>query len=68
MSFGMWRQKVRMLHSIRVLAEGSSVTDAALGSGYDSVSAFTVAFKRTFGCTPGTLLAEAGETSSLLSD
>lgn len=55
LSFGMWRQKVRMLDSIRQLAEGKSVTNAALDSGYTSVSAFIAAFKRTFGCTPGQL-------------
>jgi AraC-like DNA-binding protein len=55
LSFGMWRQKVRMLDSIRQLAEGKSVTNAALDSGYVSVSAFIAAFKRTFGCTPGQL-------------
>jgi AraC-like DNA-binding protein len=53
LSFGMWRQKVRMLDSIRQLAEGTSVTTAALDSGYESVSAFIAAFKRTFGRTPG---------------
>ena len=53
LSFGMWRQKVRMLDSIRQLAEGKSVTNAALDSGYVSVSAIIAAFKRTFGCTPG---------------
>ena len=54
-SFGMWRQKARMLDSIRLLAEGKSVTDAALDTGYNSVSAFIAAFKNTFGCTPGRL-------------
>jgi AraC-like DNA-binding protein len=29
------------------------VTDAALESGYSSVSAYIAAFKQTFGCTPG---------------
>ena len=53
MSFGMWRQKARLLDSIRLLAQGSSVTDAALDCGYSSVSAFIAAFKGTFGCTPG---------------
>jgi AraC-like DNA-binding protein len=53
LSFGLWRQKVRLLDSIRLLAEGKSVTDAALDSGYASVSAFVAAFKQTFGCTPG---------------
>ncbi len=53
MSFGLWRQKVRLLNSIRILAEDRSVTDAALEAGYASVSAFIAAFKETFGCTPG---------------
>ena len=55
MSFGMWRQKARLLDSIRLLAEGKSVTDAALDTGYSSVSAFIAAFKDTFGYTPGRL-------------
>lgn len=55
MSFGMWRQKARLLDAIRLLAEGRSVTDTALDSGYSSVSAFIAAFKGTFGYTPGRL-------------
>jgi len=58
MRFGMWRQKARLLESVRVLAEGRSVTDAALESGYSSVSAYIAAFKQTFGCTPGSMLAD----------
>lgn len=34
MSFGMGRQNARLLDSIRLLAEGKSVTDAALDCGY----------------------------------
>jgi AraC-like DNA-binding protein len=52
LSFGLWRQKVRLLDSIRLLAEGKSVTDTAFDTGYASVSAFIAAFKHTFGCTP----------------
>jgi AraC-like DNA-binding protein/quercetin dioxygenase-like cupin family protein len=55
MTFGMWRQKARLLESVRRLAQGGSVTDAALDSGYSSVSAYIAAFKQTFGCTPGTM-------------
>jgi AraC-like DNA-binding protein len=55
MSFGMWRQKARLLNSIRMLAEGRSVTETALDCGYSSVSAFIAAFKGTFGLTPGRL-------------
>ena len=55
MSFGMWRQKARLLDSIRLLAEGRPVTEAALDCGYSSVSAFIAAFRNTFGYTPGRL-------------
>ena len=52
LSFGLWRQKVRLLDAIRVLAQGKSVTEAALDTGYASLSAFIAAFKKTFGYTP----------------
>ena len=58
MRFGLWRQKARLLESVRVLVEGRSVTDAALESGYSSVSAYIAAFKQTFGYTPGAMLME----------
>jgi len=46
---------------VRVLAQGGSVTDAALDSGYSSVSAYIAAFKQTFGCTPGAMpMGQAG--------
>jgi AraC-like DNA-binding protein/quercetin dioxygenase-like cupin family protein len=57
--FGLWRQKAKLLESVRVLVERGSVTAAALESGYSSVSAYIAAFKQTFGCTPGTM-ADAG--------
>ena len=56
MRFGLWRQKAKLLESVRVLVEGGSVTGAALESGYSSVSAYIAAFKLTFGCTPGAML------------
>jgi AraC-like DNA-binding protein len=55
LSFGLWRQKARLLSAARLLAERRSVTEAALDSGYNSVSAFIAAFKSAFGCTPGRL-------------
>ena len=58
MRFSMWRQKARLLESVRLLVEGGSVTNAALDSGYSSVSAYISAFKQTFGYTPGALLAD----------
>jgi AraC-like DNA-binding protein len=56
--FGLWRQKARLLESVRVLVDGDSVTDAALESGYSSVSAYIAAFKQTFGCTPGAMVTD----------
>jgi AraC-like DNA-binding protein len=64
MSFGVWRQKARLLWSIRILAAGGSVTEAALDSGYGSVSAFIAAFKQTFGSTPGTMMDSSRPGSS----
>ncbi len=60
MRFGLWRQKARLLESVRVLVERGSVTEAALESGYTSVSAYIAAFKQTFGRTPGAVLGKEG--------
>jgi AraC-like DNA-binding protein len=64
MRFGLWRQKARLLESVRVLVDGGSVTDAALDSGYASVSAYIAAFKQTFACTPGAMLTEQATAGS----
>lgn len=53
MSLGMWRQQARLLESLRRLAAGETVTQAALGVGYQSSSAFICAFKQAFGTAPG---------------
>src|SRR5262245_45617921 len=58
MTFGLWRQKARLLESVRLLAERGTVTAAAIDSGYSSVSAYIAAFKQTFGCTPGAMLSD----------
>lgn len=48
-----WRQKARLIHAVGLLDAGSSVTQAAQGSGYDSASAFGAAFRAQFGAPPG---------------
>ena len=58
MSFRSWRQRMRLLSSLRVLEEGGSVTLAALSCGYESTSAFIAAFKKMFGFTPGELFRQ----------
>ena len=59
MRYSMWRQKARLLESIRLLVESKSVTHAALESGYSSVSAYIAAFRQTFGCTPRAMLSSS---------
>ena len=53
MTIESWRQKARLVHGAALLVSGASVTGAALGCGYDSPSAFSAAFRRQFGVTPG---------------
>lgn len=53
LSFGRWRQQLRLIESLRLLAAGQPVTAVALEVGYDSLSAFVSVFRRTFGTTPG---------------
>ena len=52
MTFGRWRQQLRLLHALRLLAASRPVTAIALEVGYDSPSAFIAMFKRTLGTTP----------------
>lgn len=52
MTFGKWRQQLRLLHSMQLLASGEKVTSAALEAGYNSASAFISMFRRQVGTTP----------------
>ncbi len=53
MSFGKWRQQIRILEALRRLAVNEPVTLIAIDLGYDSPSAFISMFKKTLGKTPG---------------
>lgn len=61
MGLAMWRQQVRLMGAVSMLASGQSVTSVAFEVGYESASAFTAMFHRTFGAPPshyiGRLLA-----------
>ena len=52
MTFGKWRQQLRLMQGMRLLAEGAKVTHAALESGYSTPSAFISMFRKTLGTTP----------------
>jgi AraC-like DNA-binding protein len=68
MSFAGWRQQARLLAALEKLSEGESVTNVALGVGYNSVSAFIAVFRKAFGTTPGARAASVPrrKISSLL--
>jgi len=52
MTFGKWRQQLRLMTAMRLLAEGHKVTHAALESGYSTPSAFISMFRKALGRTP----------------
>jgi AraC-like DNA-binding protein/quercetin dioxygenase-like cupin family protein len=51
-SFQQWRQRLRLIHALRLLAAGESVTNVALEVGYASTSAFIAMFRRELHTTP----------------
>jgi AraC-like DNA-binding protein/mannose-6-phosphate isomerase-like protein (cupin superfamily) len=62
MSFGAWRQQLRLIEALTRLAAGQKVTMVAQDLGYDSPSAFTAMFRRALGRTPSQYFSsEMGE-------
>lgn len=57
MTLGRWRQRARLIHALRLLARGGDVTTVALEVGYNSPSAFIVAFRNQLGTTPARYFA-----------
>ena len=58
LSFGQWRQQIRILEALRRLAMKEPVTTVAMALGYDSTSAFITMFRRALGKTPGQYFAK----------
>lgn len=59
LTFGRWRQQMRLMSSMTLLLEGAPITQVALSSGYESHSAYAVAFKKQFGLPPSEFFASA---------
>lgn len=56
LTFGRWRQQVRLLSAISLLAAGEPITTIAYELGYRSPSAFVAMFRRSLGVSPGRYL------------
>ncbi len=56
MTFGRWRQHMRLQRALEHLSAGNSVTQTAFHVGYHDVSSFIAAFKNLFGKTPTQIL------------
>ncbi|MBP0595264.1 helix-turn-helix domain-containing protein [Paraburkholderia sp. LEh10] len=52
LTFGQWRQQLRLLTALTRLGAGASVTQVALDVGYSDVSSFIAVFKDALGETP----------------
>lgn len=52
LSLGQWRLQAKLHYALRMLSEGSSVTQVAIDLGYNSISAFSRSFKSVFGFSP----------------
>jgi AraC-like DNA-binding protein len=59
LSLGKWRQQLRLMRSLELLAAGEKITHAALEAGYSTPSAFIAMFRSTLGVTPGRYFASS---------
>ena len=64
LTFGKWRQQLRLLQALRLLAAGRPVTDVSLQVGYESPSAFIAMFRRTLGVTPYRYFSSTGSAKA----
>jgi AraC-like DNA-binding protein len=64
MSLGKWRQQLRLMRSLQLLAAGEKITHAALEAGYSTPSAFIAMFRKTLGTTPRRYFAPLPQNNS----
>ncbi|HWT42124.1 MAG TPA: AraC family transcriptional regulator, partial [Sphingopyxis sp.] len=56
MGLAVWRQQVRLMEALSLLAAGASITQVTYDVGYDSPSGFAAMFRRAFGVPPSQYL------------
>ena len=64
MTFGRWREHLRIVSAVDRLVRGQSITQTALELGYRSPNSFTTMFTRILGMPPARYLKEMREGSS----
>ncbi len=64
LSFGAWRQQLRLHDAVARLAIGEPVTSVAYAVGYDSPSAFIAMFREAMGETPGRYVGTTESSSA----
>ncbi len=65
MSWGQWRQHMRLMLALERLVEGQPVTKVALDMGYQSVSAFITLFRLRMGAPPRVWLKRAALAAAI---
>lgn len=61
MSFGQWRQQMRLAHAAPLIARGLPLSRVAADLGYANQSAFSAMFKKAFGKSPSVFFAKKRE-------
>lgn len=56
MGLAVWRQQVRLMAALSMIASGQPVTNVAFDIGYGSPSAFSAMFRRAFGMAPSSYM------------
>lgn len=56
MGLAVWRQQVRLMEALSMLAAGASITQVTYDVGYESPSGFAAMFRRAFGVPPSQYL------------
>jgi AraC-like DNA-binding protein len=61
MSFGKWRQQLRLIIALQKLAYGEKITNVALDIGYNNVSSFNSMFKKNFNIPPSHFIRQIND-------
>lgn len=61
LTFGQWRQQVRLAHAAPLIARGLPLSQVAAELGYASQSAFSAMFKKTFGQSPSAFFMQKSD-------